>query len=72
MVEHVTRIKSGTTTNVGVSAKIWKNMFMKKVIFEILLHFASCWNDKYLASVIVDSEITCDKIIEETKTLPTR
>ena len=31
----------------------------------------SCDNGKYLASFIDDSLITCDKIIEEIKTIPT-
>ena len=31
----------------------------------------SCENEKYLASIIDDSVITCDEIIEETKTIPT-
>ena len=32
----------------------------------------SCENDKYLRSIIDDSVITCDEIIEETKTIPTK
>ena len=31
----------------------------------------SCENGKYLASIIDDSVITCDEIIEETNTVPT-
>ena len=31
----------------------------------------SCENEKYLASVIDDSFITCNETIEETKTIPT-
>ena len=31
----------------------------------------NCENEKYLASIIDDSVITCDEIIEETKTIPT-
>ena len=39
MVENVTRIKSGTTVNVGVREKTQKNiMHAKKIIFGILLH----------------------------------
>ena len=30
----------------------------------------SCYNDKYVASIIDNSVITCDEIIEETKTVP--
>ena len=35
---------------------------------------ATCsWeNGKYIGSIIVDSVITCDEIIEETKTVPTK
>ena len=32
----------------------------------------SCKISKYLASIIDDSNITCDEIIEETKTIPTK
>ena len=39
MVENVTQIKGGATTNVGVSAKIRQNiMCVKKILFEIVLH----------------------------------
>ena len=31
----------------------------------------SCKNGKYLANIIDGSVITCDNIIEETKTIPT-
>ena len=38
MADNVTRIKSGITINVSVSAKIKKNiMYTKKIIFGILL-----------------------------------
>ena len=30
-----------------------------------------CENDKYVASIIYNSVIACDEIIEETKTVPT-
>ena len=32
----------------------------------------SCENGKHLASITNDSVITCDEIIEETKTIPTK
>ena len=39
MVENATQIKSGITINVGVTAKIQKNiMHVKKIIFQIMLH----------------------------------
>ena len=42
-------------------------MCVAKIIFGILLHVI----DKYLASIIDDSVITCDEVIEETKTFQT-
>ena len=44
--------------------------YAKNIIFGILL-LKSSKNKKYLASIIDDSVITCDEIIEETKTIPT-
>ena len=48
-----------------------KVMYVKKVMFGILLH---CDNGKYLASIIDDSAIICDEVIDaddgETKTIP--
>ena len=38
MVENVTQIKSGITTNFDVSVKIQKNMFLKNIVFGIQLH----------------------------------
>ena len=39
VVENVILIKSGITINVDVTVKIWKNiMYVKKIIFGILLH----------------------------------
>ena len=39
ILKNATRIKSGVTINVGVSTKIQKNIiFVKKIIFGILLH----------------------------------
>ena len=32
----------------------------------------TCENGKYLASVVIDSVITCGEIIEMTKTIPTK
>ena len=43
----------------------------KKVIFGILATF-SCKNGKYVGSIIGDSEIICDEIIDTTKTIPTK
>ena len=42
-------------------------MFAKKITFGMLLH-CNCENSKCLASIIDDSVITCNEIIEKTKT----
>ena len=66
MKENAIQITGGITINVDASAK------------NIILNYTwnpatcSCKNGKYLASIIDDSVIMCDKIIEEeTKTVPT-
>ena len=66
VVENVIQLKSGIMTNVDTRAKtsyIWKYYIWNPAT-------RSCENDKYLASVIYDLLITCDEIIEETKTVP--
>ena len=57
----VTQIKSGITINVDVGEKIRKSIMRAKKII-----FATCnyERSKYLASIIDDSLITCDKIID--------
>ena len=42
-------------------------IYQKKITFEIVPHE----NGEYLASIIDDSVITCNEIIEKTKTFPT-
>ena len=37
------------------------------IIFEILVHAYTCENNEYLASIIIDSVLTSDEIIEPTK-----
>ena len=59
MEENVIQIKSEIMINVDSSVK---NIYVKKIIFGILLHA--------LASIIDDSVITRDEIIEETKPVP--
>ena len=56
MVENEIQIKSGITINVNLSVK--NIIYMKEIIFGILLHV------KYLASTIDDSVTTCDEIID--------
>ena len=38
IVENVTLIKIGITINVGVNVKIRQDLYVKKIIFSILLH----------------------------------
>ena len=54
MVESETQIKTGITTNVGVSLKIKKKMYVEKIIIS-----------KSLASITDDSVITFDEIINK-------
>ena len=66
MEENVIQINGGIIINANVS---WKNvMYVKKI-------WNPCENEKYLASIMDDSEIMCDEFIElndkETKTIPT-
>ena len=63
--ENVIQIKSGITINADVSVK--NIIYAKTIIFGILLHVAV----KHLASIIDDSVIMFDEIMEETKTAPT-
>ena len=66
MVENVIQIKSGITINVGASVKILKNIVCaKKIIFGILLHVV-----EKMESIIDNSVITCDEMINTTKTVP--
>ena len=62
MEENVIQINVRVTINVDVSLKN-------------VMYFHSCENGKYLASIMDDSGITCDEIIEsyneETKTIST-
>ena len=68
MVQSVIQIKSGITVNVDPSAKE-DHICEKDYIWNPAT--CSCENGKYLASIIDDSVITCDEIIEETKNIPT-
>ena len=70
MQENLIQINCGITVNVNVSVKNF--VYMKKIIFGILLHVVVKMQ-KYLASILNDTAITCDEIIEsndeETKTI---
>ena len=62
MVENVIQIKSGIKINVGAS------VYVKKVIFGILLHAVAKMRN--LASVIDNSVIKCDEIIDAVERKP--
>ena len=70
MQENLIQINCRITVNVNVSVKNF--VYMKKIIFGILLHVVVKMQ-KYLASILNDTAITCDEIIEsndeETKTI---
>ena len=80
MVKNVVRIKSGIITSDSVNVKIQKDIVCAKKkknnnndnnnIWNPAT--CSCKNGKYARNIIHDSVITCDKIIEETKTIPTK
>ena len=70
MAENVTQIKSEITVNVVASVEIRKNMRAKKIIFGIPAT-CTCKNGKYVGNIIGDSVITCDEIIEATKSTST-
>ena len=70
MGRNVNQINGGIMINVNVSVKIIINI--KEIIFGILLHVVAKIVNKHLASIIDNSVITCNEIIDaETKTIPT-
>ena len=71
IVENAIQIKSGITINVGASEKS-KNILCVEKDYTWNPATCSYVNGKYLASIIDDSVITCDEIIEETKTTLTK
>ena len=64
MEEKLIQINVGITINVDVNVK--NVIYMKKIIFGIQL-----WKLKYLASIMNDSAIICDEVIEPYNTKPT-
>ena len=63
MVDNVIQIKSGIKINADASVK--NIIYVKKIIFGRLYPVTcSCENGKYLASIIDDSVIICDEIID--------
>ena len=71
MEQNVIQANGAITINVDASVK--NIIYMKKNMFGIQVHIF-VKNGKYLASIIDDSVITCDEVIEscdeETKTIP--
>ena len=65
--KNVFQIKSGITRYVDCECKK-RHICEKEYMWNPVT--CSCKNGKYLASVIDDSVITCDEIIEETKEVP--
>ena len=65
MIENVIQIKSGVTINTGASVKVKKK---KKCVWEKDYIWnpgsCSCEYGKHLASIIDDSVIRCDEIID--------
>ena len=69
IVENLTQIKSEITINLGVSAKM-KKKTCRVYILNIMYRnpaTCNCENSKYVESIIDNSVIKCDEIIETTK-----
>ena len=60
MEENVIQINDGITVNVDVSVK--NVMYVKNIVWNP--GTCRCKNRKYLGSIMDDSAITCDEIIE--------
>ena len=74
MEENVIQINMEITKNVDVSVKnvcekcLWKNVCEEDYTWNAAKW--SCRSEKYLASIMNDSVITCDETDEETKAIP--
>ena len=66
MEKQVIHINGGITINVDVSVKM-------SCMWNYIWNLATCSSErrKYLESIMNDSAITCNKVIEEIKTFPT-
>ena len=62
MVENFIQVKMGIKKSIDVAAKIQENIMCKK---NYICNWSTCIyeNGKYLGSIIDDSVIMCDKII---------
>ena len=66
-------IKNSIIINVGVRTEIKKNIICaKEYIYFWNSARCSCKNGKYLGRVIENSVITCDKIMDTTKSASTK
>ena len=63
-------VKNVITINVGVIGRIKKNIMGAKNICIWNPATCSCENGKYVESIIDNSVVMCDGIMEETKTIP--
>ena len=71
IAKNVTRIKIGKTINACVSVKNQKKHYACKKGYIWISATCTCENGKYLGSIIENLVITCNEIIEESKTVPT-
>ena len=72
MVENVTLIKSTITISVGVSVKIQKNIVYAKKVILWNPAICNCKNVKYAGSIIGDSVVICNEIIDTTESTSTK
>ena len=71
MVENAIQIKRGILINVDVSAEIQKNIMCAKKDYIWNPATCTCENGEYLGSIIDDSVITCDDIINAADSVST-
>ena len=62
--------QNGITISVGESVKIRKNIVCTQKSYIWNPATCSCKNSKYVESIVDNSVITCDEIIEEIKPIP--
>ena len=71
MVENVGQSKSRTTRNVCMSVGIWKKHICQKDYISNTAK-CSCETGKYLGSIIYNSVIKCNAVIEAAQTFSTK
>ena len=67
-VKNITQIKNGITMNVGVIVKMWKTCEKESYLELCNMYWE---NGKYVGSIIDDSVIICDEIVEGTRLVTT-